>query len=312
MSTEKLEYIIPPGNAGQRLDRFLPDVMEAGLSRSYVQKLIKRGSVTVNGKAAQPNSRLKENDTVGIIIPEPEQLEIEPHDLPVDILYEDDDIAVINKPPGISVHPGAGTHGPTLVSALLFHLDDLSSIGGVERPGIVHRLDKDTSGLIVIAKNDTAHRALSEKFHDREISKEYAALSWGAPANKHFLIEKPIGRHQTLRHKMTVRDDGRDSKTELFLSQSWATAQGTFSLFRVVLHTGRTHQIRVHLASEGMPIVGDPLYSKKTPPWELPWLLLASVKLAFAHPVTGKPMSFSIGLPPHFQQFIDKLNSAVQ
>ena len=312
MSTEKIEYTVPPEHAGQRLDLFLPTALDTELSRSYVQKLIRKEAVTVNGKPVKPNCRLRENDVVGIVIPEPESLDIEPHDMPVDFVYEDEDIAVINKPPGISVHPGAGTHGPTLVSALLFHMDDLSSIGGVERPGIVHRLDKDTSGLMVIAKNDAAHRAMSEKFHDREISKEYAALTWGAPAKSHFLIEKPIGRHQIWRHKMTVRDDGRPAKTEAFLTKTWTAAEGTFSLFRIVLHTGRTHQIRVHLASEGMPIVGDPLYSKKTPPWETQWLMLASVKLAFAHPLTGKPMSFSAELPPHFQQFIDKLNSALQ
>jgi 23S rRNA pseudouridine1911/1915/1917 synthase len=312
VSTEKIEYTVPSENAEQRLDLFLPSVLETELSRSYIQKLVKRGAVTVNGIKVKPNCRLKENDIVGITIPEPEQLDIEPHNIPVDIIYEDEDIAVINKPAGISVHPGAGTRGPTLVSALLFHLDDLSSIGGVERPGIVHRLDKDTSGLMVIAKNDIAHRSMSEKFHDREISKEYAAITWGAPAEDHLIIEKPIGRHPTYRHKMTVRDDGRDAKTELYLTKTWLTAEGTFSLFRVILHTGRTHQIRVHLSSGSMPIVGDPLYSKRNPPWETPWLMLASVKLSFKHPVTGKPLSFSLALPAHFQQFIDKLDSAVQ
>jgi 23S rRNA pseudouridine1911/1915/1917 synthase len=309
VSTEKIVLVVPPENEGNRLDLFLSAALELNLSRSYLQKLIKRSCITVNGKKTKPNCRLKENDTIEVVIPEPESLGIEPHDIPIEIIYEDDDIAVINKPAGISVHPGAGIHGPTLVSALLFHLDDLSTIGGIERPGIVHRLDKDTAGLMVIAKNDISHRAMSAKFHDREVCKEYAAVTWGAPLSVHFTVERPIGRHTVYRHKMTVRNDGRNAKTELFLTKSWTIAEGTFSLFRVILHTGRTHQIRVHLSSEGMPIVGDPLYSKKTPPWESP-LLLASVRLSFLHPITGKALDFKIKLPEHLKQFIDKMESS--
>ncbi|MGL4368415.1 MAG: RluA family pseudouridine synthase [Spirochaetota bacterium] len=309
MSTEKIELCVSAENTGIRLDQFLSSAPQLQLSRSYIQKLVKNGNVSVNGKDAKSNLKLRENDRVDLTIPEPEAAEIEPCDIPLEILYEDDAIAVINKQPGISVHQGAGIHGPTLVNALMYHLDGLSSIGGVERPGIVHRLDKDTAGLMVIAKNDLAHRSMSEKFQERTVSKEYAAVTFGIPARNHIIIEKNIGRHSVYRQKMTVRDDGRYAKTELILTKTWAVKEGSFSLFRVILHTGRTHQIRVHCAAEGLPIVGDPLYAKKNPPWETPFLLLASVRLAFDHPITGKAMDFTVSLPGHIQQFIDKLES---
>ena len=309
MSTEKIDLIVPEENTGSRVDAFLAESLEADLSRSFVQKLIRNGDITVNGTRVKPNCRLRAGDSVVIVIPEPKQLDIEPKNIPLDVIYEDDDIAVINKAPGITVHPGAGTDGDTLVSALMFHLEELSSIGGVERPGIVHRLDKDTAGLMVIAKNDRAHRLISSQFAERTTFKEYIAVTVGAPKEDRFLIDSPIGRHPVYRHKMTVRSDGRNASTEIISVRRFAVTRGNFALLRIVIHTGRTHQIRVHLSSRGFPIVGDPLYSKNHASHGVPFLLLASVRLAFDHPATGKRVDFSIPPPPHFQQFIDKLES---
>jgi 23S rRNA pseudouridine1911/1915/1917 synthase len=294
---------------GSRIDSFLAGALEEDLSRSYIQKLIRQENISVNGHTVKPNHRLKANDEVVVSIPEPEKIDLMPKDIPLEILYEDSSIAVINKQPGIAVHPGAGTEGDTLVNALLFHLKDLSSIGGVERPGIVHRLDKDTSGLMVIAKNDRAHRNLSDQFSSRSVKKEYIAIVTGKPKDEHCVIEKPIGRHNVFRQKMTVTENGREAKTEIFCVKNWTVKDGTFSRLRVIIHTGRTHQIRVHLASESIPVVGDQVYSRRGGMHDLPYMLLASVRLSFMHPETGKILDFIIDPPPHIQQFIDKLDS---
>jgi 23S rRNA pseudouridine1911/1915/1917 synthase len=308
MSTEKITLVIPEESAGERIDSFLASSLEADLSRSFLQKLIRSGSVTVNGLNEKPNYRLRADDRLEVAIPEPEKLDVEARDIPLDIIFEDADLAVINKQPGITVHPGAGTHGDTLVSALMFHLEELSSIGGVERPGIVHRLDKDTAGLMVIAKTDHAHRNLSEQFARRTTQKEYIAVVHGIPLWEHRLVERPIGRHPVYRHKMTVRDDGRTAISELFCEQSYRCKKGNFSQLRVVIHTGRTHQIRVHCSAEGFPIVGDPLYSKNSVKTALPHLLLASILLAFDHPSTGERLTFTIPAHPHIREFIATLH----
>jgi 23S rRNA pseudouridine1911/1915/1917 synthase len=305
---EKTIQLIPsPEEAGSRLDHFIMTALDTDFSRSYVQKLVKQEAVTVNGSATRNNYILKAGDCINIEIPEPEKSPVEAKDIPLNIIYEDEHLAVLNKQPGMTVHPGSGTHNDTLVNALLFHLDDLSSIGGVERPGIVHRLDRDTAGLMVIAKNDTAHRSLSEQFSSRTVQKEYAAIVLGKPKSDHFVIDKPIGRHPVYRHKMTVLATGRDAKTECFLEKIWNTPKGIYSRLRVIIHTGRTHQIRVHLSSEGIPIVDDAVYSKHKS--DRPFLMLASVRLSFEHPARKERMEFSIELPEHMQQFIDKLNA---
>jgi 23S rRNA pseudouridine1911/1915/1917 synthase len=310
MSTEKIELIIPDESDGSRVDLFLASAIEAGYSRSFIQKCARAGLISVNGNPIKPNYRLRRDDRLLFTIPEPEKIGVEPRDIPLDILYEDGDIVVINKRPGITVHPGTGTHGDTLVSALLFHIDDLSSIGGVERPGIVHRLDKDTSGIMVVAKNDRAHRNLSEQFAARTTGKEYIAVVAGHPISDHFVIDKPIGRHPVYRHKMTITDQGRESKTEVEVRRRYTVSFGRFSLLRIILHTGRTHQIRVHLSSAGFPIVGDGLYSKKRDTHNVPFILLASVHLSFDHPADGRRLSFNIDPPDHIKQFIDKLESS--
>lgn len=308
MPEKKITLTPQTEDAGTRLDQYAAAETGPEHSRSFIQKLIKDGNVLVNGNAAKANYRLNEGDSVEIIIPEIQKCDTAPADIPLDIIYEDEHLAVINKQAGITVHPGTGTHGDTLVNALLYHLDDLSSIGGVERPGIVHRLDRDTAGIMVIAKNDIAHRALSEQFAERTIQKEYTAIVRGKPRMDHFTVDKPIARSKSQRHKMAVDPAGRDALSEFFLQKIWNGRIGVYSLLRVVIHTGRTHQIRVHLSSYGLPIAGDTLYSRQKT--DFPFLMLASVRLAFTHPKTKKLMEFTVPLPPHMQQFIDKLEAA--
>jgi 23S rRNA pseudouridine1911/1915/1917 synthase len=308
MAMERFELTVPEENHLDRADVFLVNALETGLSRSYVQKLIKGGHILVNGGTLKANYKVKTGDALTVIIPEPEVLDITPEDIPLDIVYQDDSLAVINKPAGMVVHPSPGNWEHTMVNALLYHLRDLSSIGGTARPGIVHRLDKDTSGLMVVAKNDAAHRALTAAFAAREIDKRYAAVVAGKPKIAHELIDAPIGRHPVYRHKMTIREDGKEAVTELFCTKIWHADQGVFSLFDVRLHTGRTHQIRVHLSSRGLPIVGDPIYSKKWDRYRVPFLLLASVFLEFTHPATGERMSYRTDPPAHMLDFLKKLD----
>lgn len=307
MTSEKLEFMVPEESDHARIDVFLAHSLELDFSRSYIQKLIRAGHVRVNGLAIRPNHRVRPDESIELEIPEPEKLDLEAEDLPLPILYEDSSLAVVNKPAGMVAHPGGGHRQGTLVNALLHHIRDLSSIGGTERPGIVHRLDKDTAGLMLVAKEDLAHRFLMEEFAGRRVVKRYTALCSGKPREDHGVIDGPIGRHPTYRHKMTVRDGGRQAITEFRLTRVWHTPTGVFSLMDILLHTGRTHQIRVHLSSSGLPIVGDPLYSKKWEKYGVPYLLLASVFLEFTHPRTGERMSFQTPVPQHIADFIKKL-----
>ncbi|HOO73556.1 MAG TPA: RluA family pseudouridine synthase [Spirochaetota bacterium] len=308
MST-RYETTVPGENNLERIDKFLVISLEADFSRSFIQKLIKDGNILANGSPIRQNYKVKTDDVILIEVPEPEVLDLVPRDIPLDIVYEDDDIAVINKKPGMVVHPGPGNYDHTMVNALLFHLKGLSSIGGVERPGIVHRLDKDTSGLIVVAKNDRAHQHLVNEFSARRVKKKYKAVVTGKPADDHGLIDMPIARHRKYRHKMAVVESGRDAVTEYRLEKMWNNRLGIFSLLDITLHTGRTHQIRVHLSASGLPIVGDPIYSKKWEKHRVPYLLLASVFLSFEHPRTGDEVSFEVSLPDHMRDFLEKLDS---
>jgi 23S rRNA pseudouridine1911/1915/1917 synthase len=311
MSIEKIELKVPEENHLERIDRFLSSSLEIDLSRSYIQKLIKDGHITVNGAGIKPNYNIKLDDNIQIEIPEPTELSLLPRDIPVEIIYEDDSIAVINKSPGLVVHPGPGNWDNTLVNALLFHLKQLSSIGGVIRPGIVHRLDKDTSGLMIIAKNDNAHKKLSEDFAERRLIKKYSAIVNERPDEAHGIIDKPIGRHPKYRHKMTILEGGRNAVTEYSIVKTWNAKKGVFSQLELTLHTGRTHQIRVHLSSIGHPVIGDPVYSKKWAKYNVPYLLLAAVYLEFKHPATDKTMHFEAPLPQHMKNFIEKLDNGV-
>ena len=307
MSHKIIEIIVPEENSLERVDRFLTSSLELDLSRSYIQKLLKSGAIRINDAVIKPNYKVKADDRIVIDVPEPEPLELEPEDIPLEIVYQDRSIVVINKQPGLVVHPGPGNWNRTLVNGLLYHVHDLSSIGGVARPGIVHRLDKDTSGLMVIAKDDVSHRFLTGEFSDRRVRKKYAAVVVGKPKADHERIDQPIARHRKYRHKMTIDEKGRDAVTEYRVQRVWNSRLGLFSLLDVDIHTGRTHQIRVHLSAAGIPIVGDPIYSKKWEKYRVPYLLLASVMLEFAHPSSGETMKFQVDMPEHMRQFIEKI-----
>jgi 23S rRNA pseudouridine1911/1915/1917 synthase len=280
--------------SGLRIDQFvvthLPD-----LSRARVQALLKAGHITLNGGAAKASSRLRGGDVVRIVEPPPVAAEIKGQDIPLDVLYEDRDLVVINKPAGLVVHPAAGKRDGTLVNALLHHCTELSGVGGVERPGIVHRLDKDTTGCLVAAKNDAAHRALVRQFAGRSVSKIYLALVSGRMPRLSGEVDAPIGRHPVHRQKMAVVERGRPSRTTWRMLGEIPAG----SLVECTLHTGRTHQIRVHLKHLGHPILGDEAYGKRA---GFQRQMLHAWKLGFTHPRTGESVSFQSPIPEDFVQ----------
>jgi 23S rRNA pseudouridine1911/1915/1917 synthase len=287
-------FQIEPGQAGTRLDQFLAAHVTA-LSRSRLQALIRDGHVTVNGATVKPGAKLRSGDAVALAEPPPAPSGTEAEDIALDILFEDDDLIVLNKPPGMVVHPAAGNWAGTIVNALLHHCPALSGIGGTQRPGIVHRLDKETSGCLVAAKNDAAHQALARQFAGREVTKIYLALAAGKFARLSGKIDAPIGRHPVHRKKMTVvkPDRGRTAQTDYRVLGP--CANGT--LVECTLHTGRTHQIRVHLKHLGHPILGDDTYGQRG---SFPRQMLHAWKLGFTHPRTGERMNFQAPIPPDF------------
>lgn len=304
--TEK--FTVDKKHAKLRIDIYLSK--KTAITRSYIQKLLKSGHILVNGKQIKTSYKISANDKIIVCLPKPEKLNLKPEKMSLEILYEDDDIIVINKPKGICVHPGAGTKQDTLVSGLLYHCKNLSGIGGVERPGIVHRLDKDTSGVLLIAKNDNAHLSLSKQFSERKISKTYLALIHGVPKTTEGVIEKPIGRHPVERKKMTVREDGRYAKTAWKIIKTFNTGTGGMSLLEVKIFTGRTHQIRVHLSFIGHPIVGDAVYGKKNSQknFDLKGQFLHSYKTGFIHPKTKNLMEFTAELPQELKTVLEKIS----
>ena len=265
------------------------------MSRSYIKKWIDAGQVSVNQKHPKAGQILKTKDQISVTVPPLLPSLPQAADIPLNILYEDSDILVLNKPCGLSVHPGAGQPENTLVNALLHHCKDLSGIGGVLRPGIVHRLDKDTSGVMVVAKNDHAHRHLSQQFKDRQVHKTYVAMVKGTPRSDQGIIDRPIGRHPRDRKKMTVAPSGkkRGAVTRYEVKKSFGSA----SLLYCYPETGRTHQIRVHLWSLGHPILGDKAYNPKS---SAARMLLHALRLEFKHPSCDKKMCFEAPLPPEF------------
>lgn len=287
------DHVVGAGQSGVRLDVFATSVL-VGVSRSRVQARIKEGDITVNGQPARASLVLSPGDAVRIAVEgPPEAAEMIPEDRALDILFEDEALLVLNKPAGISVHPGAGVQSGTLVHALLHHCRGLSSIGGVERPGIVHRLDKETSGCLVVAKSDAAHNALSDQFARRAVSKAYLAVADGTPRMPHGIIDAAIARHKVHRQKMAVDPRGREALTAYrVLGQ-----EGAFSLVECRPKTGRTHQIRVHLKHLGHPVTGDPVYGRRR---DFERHLLHAWKLEFLHPLTGRKMAFVAPLPPDF------------
>ncbi|MBO5525367.1 MAG: RluA family pseudouridine synthase [Clostridia bacterium] len=287
----------------KRLDAFLTG--ETQLTRSAVKKYIDEGYVTVNGERAKAGRELKVGDNVCIDLPEPEQLSVHAENIPIEIVYQDHDLAVINKAQGMTVHMGAGNTEGTLVNALLYHLDSLSGINGVIRPGIVHRIDKDTSGLLVVAKNDKAHVSLSKQIAEKTCRRVYLALLEGNVKEEKGRITTYIGRSPSDRVKMAVvsADKGKLAVTDFEVAERF----DGYTLMKFTLQTGRTHQIRVHAKYMGHPVVGDPVYGYKTQKFKLNGQLLHATSLTLTHPTTGETMTFEAPLPDYFTEVLEKL-----
>lgn len=297
-----MENKIIIADKSERLDVFLSDKLDK--TRSAVKKLVDDGEITVNGNKVKAGRTLKIGEEIFVSIPDPVKLDLEAENIPLDIIYQDKDIAIINKPQGMTVHAGNGTHGSTLVNALLYHLDSLSGINGVIRPGIVHRIDKDTSGLLVVAKNDAAHLSLSEQIKNKTCHRIYLALLEGTVKQNDGVIDTFIGRSDKNRTMMAVKDSGRRAVTHFKVLKRYK--EFTFAEFK--LETGRTHQIRVHCKYIGHPIVGDPVYGYEKQKFKLNGQLLHAWKLELTHPSTGERMSFEAPLPDYFQAVLQKLD----
>ena len=304
--TSERTWTVSDAEAGERLDAHV-GTRAGGLSRSRAAVLIESGDVTVNGRLAKKSSAVNAGDVIRLKVPEPEDSSVEAEDIPLRIVHQDADLAVIDKPAGLVVHPAPGHYSGTLVNALLHHMEDLSGIGGVKRPGIVHRLDKDTSGLLLIAKHDESHRALSEALKRRDIRRHYLAAAWGHLEDERMTVDAPLSRSHTDRKRMAVHATGRRAVTHFRRLERWLAAD----LLEARLETGRTHQIRVHLLSIGHPIVGDAVYgggaargqSGPHRAWaaelqrRTPRQFLHAWRLVFEHPRTGEKMDFRSPLP---------------
>ena len=294
------EYIVSAEQEGMRLDVFLTEQMEG--SRSYIQSLIKDGHVTVGGKVGKANLRLTPNMVIHVEIPEPESVEVKPEDIPLDVLYEDHDIIIVNKARGMVVHPAVGNYSGTLVNALLFHCKDLSGINGEIRPGIVHRLDKDTSGVMMAAKNDAAHIGLAEQVKEHSAKRTYWALVQGNIVEEKGTIKAPIGRHPKDRMKMAVVfENSKDAVTHFKVLERY----GHQTLVECNLETGRTHQIRVHFAHIGHPVVNDPFYGYRGMDFPIEGQALHSRSLDVKHPITGEDMHFEAPVPADFEACLE-------
>lgn len=302
--TEK-EFKITEQNEEKRLDTYVSS-LDLNLSRSMVQKLIKDNKILVNNKACKESYKVKINDEIKVIIEPPKETKIKAEEIPLDIVYEDNDIIVINKPKGMVVHPGNGNHEGTLVNAILAHCkDSLSGIGGEIRPGIVHRIDKDTSGLLIIAKNDKAHINISEQIKEHRVTKIYTTIVKGNITENTATINMPIGRSQNDRKKMAVKKDGKEAVSHIEVLQRY----GNYTLLKVKIDTGRTHQIRVHLSEIGHPVLGDEVYSNGKNEFGVHGQLLHSTVLEFVHPTTGNKMHLEAELPKEFKDVIKALEN---
>ncbi|MBE6054148.1 MAG: RluA family pseudouridine synthase [Clostridium sartagoforme] len=288
---------------GIRIDKYLSNNID-GKSRSFIQGLIDSNSIKVNKREIKSNYKLKEKDIVEVVLPEPIELDVKPEKIQLNIVYEDKDIIVLNKPQGIVVHPAPGNYSGTLVNGLLYHCNDLSGINGIIRPGIVHRIDKDTSGILVIAKNDEAHNFLAEQFKEHSIKREYYALVEGKFNKLEGTIDKPLGRNKKDRLKMAVVEDGKRAVTHYKVLEQY---NNNTALIKCILETGRTHQIRVHMASIGHPLVGDPLYGAKKQKFKLQGQVLHAKTLGFIHPTTKEYMEFDSELPKYYSDLLDLL-----
>ena len=289
---------------GERIDRYLSGCLE-DLSRSYIQKLVKDGNIRVDGRIVKANYKLSAGEEIRVLVPEPEVPDIRPENIPLDILYEDDDILVVNKPKGMVVHPAPGHYEHTLVNAVMYHCgDQLSGINGVMRPGIVHRIDMDTTGSLLICKNDQAHRILAEQLKEHSITRRYHAIVHGNLKDDHGTVDAPIGRHPTDRKKMSTKaPNARSAVTHYSVLERF----GDYTYIECKLETGRTHQIRVHMSSIGHPILGDPVYGPARCPYKLQGQTLHAKILGITHPSTGAYMEFDAPLPAYFVKLLDVL-----
>lgn len=292
--------------AGIRIDKYLTESL-SGFTRSALAKLIEDEHVLVNGKAVSKNYKLRLNDNITVFVPDAVPLETEPENIPIDIIYEDDDLLVVNKPKGMVVHPAAGNYNGTLVNALLYHCkDSLSGINGVIRPGIVHRIDKDTSGLLIVAKNDTAHLDLAQQIKEHSFHRAYQAVAYGNFKDDSGTVHQPIGRSPKDRKKMAVTDkNSKDAITHYEVLKRY----GNFTHIRCVLETGRTHQIRVHMSYIGHPLAGDSVYGPKKVITSLNGQCLHAGEIGFVHPRTKKYIEFKSPLPDYFIKFINTLEN---
>ena len=297
------EFLVEEDEEGDRLDVYLADQF-VDMSRSYIQKIIKDKKVTVNGKIEKAKYLVKEEDKIVIEIPKPKVLEVVPQDILIEIVYEDDDIIIVNKPQGMVVHPAPGNYEGTLVNAILYHCKgNLSSINGVIRPGIVHRIDKDTSGILMIAKNNNAHNCLAEQLKDHSITREYEFICYGVFKEDNVTVDRPIGRNPKDRLKMAIVPNGKRAVTHFEVIERF----NGYTHVRARLETGRTHQIRVHAMSINHPLVGDPVYGPKNSKIKLNGQALHAKKLGFIHPTTKEYIEFDSELPDYFQKLLEKL-----
>ena len=305
MSENGLQRLtVSPEEAGVRIDKYLAEQLP-DITRSYLQKLLKDGSVQMNGKPVKTSTKTVAGAVIELTIPEPEEPEILPEDIPLDILYEDSDVILINKPQDMVVHPAAGHYTGTLVNALMYHCKgDLSGINGVLRPGIVHRIDKDTTGVLIICKNDKAHNALAEQLKEHSITRKYRAIVCGNLKEDEGTVDAPLGRHPQDRKKMAiVRTGGKRAVTHYRVLERF----GNYTYIEGQLETGRTHQIRVHMASLGHPLLGDEVYGRVKSPFKLEGQTLHAMVLGFIHPTTGEYMEFEAPLPEYFEKLLGKL-----
>lgn len=300
---ENLSFNINSEEEGQRIDKYL-SIMIEGKSRSFVQGLIDEKKVKANSKVIKSNYKIKKGDFIEVEVPEPVELNVSAEEMNLDIVYEDEDVLVVNKEKGIVVHPAPGNYTGTLVNGILHHCSDLSGINGVIRPGIVHRIDKDTSGILVIAKNDEAHNDLAAQFKEHSIKREYYALVEGKFSNVKGSVDKPISRDKKERIKMAINSDGKRAVTHYEVLEQYDKG---VSLVKCTLETGRTHQIRVHMASIGHPLVGDLVYGYKRQKFNIEGQALHAKTLGFIHPRTKEYMEFTSELPHYFKELLEKL-----
>ncbi|WP_031553073.1 RluA family pseudouridine synthase [Oribacterium sp. FC2011] len=296
---------VPEGVDQVRLDQFLSTLEEPEISRSYASKLIKDDRIQLNGRSCKASSKVKEGDELLIDMPEPVSLDVVAEDIPLDIVYEDEDFLIVNKPKGMVVHPAAGHYQGTLVNAVMNHCgEELSTINGVMRPGIVHRIDKNTTGLLVVCKNDKSHKSLAEQLKEHSITRKYVAVVCGNIKEDSGTVDAPLGRSKKDRKKQAIdMVDGRDAVTHFRVLERF----GDYTLVECVLETGRTHQIRVHMASIGHPVLGDDVYGPKRCPFTLEGQCLHAKVLGFIHPSTGEYVEFDSEYPEYLKQLMDRL-----